>query len=675
MNRSHDRGHTRGASGLKALLLGGLLVLPAVSGRAQEAPAGALAELSLEELLGVEVTLATRRVQRLFDVASAVYVITAEDIRRSGATSIPEALRMVPGLHVARSGSSKWAISARGFTDEFANKLLVLIDGRSVYTPLFAGVYWDTQDVLLEDIERIEVVRGPGAALWGANAVNGIVNIVTRRARDTQGTLVTAGAGSADRAVVGVRYGGSLGSSGHYRAWAKHFDRASFADPAGEDAADQWDVQRAGARLEWQGARDDVGLDGEVYRGDIGSTTTQSSRQAPYTLTSVSRFAIRGAHVRGRWERRLTDDSRAELRAWYDHTERGDALETRRTLDVELLHSLRFGRHRPLWGFGYRRMGDAIGASPVTAFVPPRRTAELFSGFAQDEVALAGGDASLIVGAKLEHNDFTGLELQPSARLAWFPTGSQVVWGAVSRAVRTPSRSDHDLRYAASVFPAGGVLNEVTIVGDPGAVSEEVVSWELGYRAQPAATVSLDLAAFVNDYDRLRSLEPEAPLPVGFDEMPVVALPLRIGNGLFGRTWGAELAANWAAAPGWRLAAAYTHLHVDTRARPESRHPTPDSLEGDSPRHQLNLRSFLDLPGGFELDTTLYHCSSLPTRGVPAWTRLDLMLGWRPSAALELRIGVQDLLEDGQLQFDRNVGGRLATAVPRVLFGRVAWHF
>lgn len=386
-------------------------------------------------------------------------------------------------------------------------------------------------------------------------------------------------------------------------------------------------------------------------------------------------FAISGAHVMGRWERTFALDSRAELRAYYDHTERGDALESRHTVDVELQHGLRLGRHRPLWGLGYRRTSDDIGASPVTVFTPARRTFELYTGFLQDEVALAGQAARLIAGVKVEHNDFTGFEVQPSLRLAWYPTPDQVAWGAVSRAVRTPSRADEDLRHVAAVFPAAGVLNEVMIVGNPAVVSEELVAWELGYRVRPASSLSLDVVAFLNDYDHLRSLEPEAPAMAGSAPAPVVVLPQRIDNGLLGRTWGAELAAQWAVVPGWRLAASWTHLRVDTRAREGSAEVNPEAPEGDSPRHQVHLRSFVDLPACLELDATLYHSSPLPNRGVAAWTRLDLMLGWRVSPAVDLRIGVQNVLEDGQLEFGRNAGGRLATEIPRAVFGKAVWRF
>lgn len=683
MGRSDDRGPARGASWKAAALLGCLLTALSAGAQAQEPPPSdqgqgpgrALADLPLEELLSVEVTLATRHVQRLFDVASAVYVITAEDLRRSGATSLPEALRMVPGLHVARSGSSIWAISARGFNDEFANKLLVLIDGRIVYTPLFAGVYWDTQDLLLEDVERIEVIRGPGAALWGANAVNGVINVVTRRPRDSQGALVALGAGSSDRALVGARYGGAAGGSARYRLSARYAERSAFADAAGRDAADAWDMARADAAFEWTGSRDRLALDASLYRGTIGSTTTRGSRLPPFSVTTAERFRAEGGHVLGSFDRRFSERSELRARAYYDRTERGDALETRDTVDFELQHTLEAGRHRATWGLGYRGSRDTIGASAVTSFTPRRRALAVWSGFAQDEIEL-GGDVVVIAGAKVEHNDFTGLELQPSLRASWFPTRSQVVWGAVSRAVRTPSRAESDIRHTAAVVETAGALGEVVIAGDPAGRAEELLACELGYRVQAAGGVSLDLALFYNDYDRLRSLEPEAPAAAGFEgDTPVLLLPQRIANGLVGRTWGAELAANWLLTRRLRLAGAWTYLGVDTRRAPGGRSATPDAIEGDSPRHQLQLRALADLPRGLELDASLYHSGRLANRGVPAWTRLDLMLGLRPRPALELRLGVQNLLDAGHLEFDRNVGGRLATEIPRAVVARAALRF
>jgi iron complex outermembrane receptor protein len=666
--------------------------LPSLAGEA-DGPAGVADEtppqaappltgLTLEELLNVELTLATRRVQRLFDTAAAVYVVTAEDIRRSGATSLPEALRMVPGLHVARVGSSRWAISARGFTDEFANKLLVLIDGRTVYTPLFAGVYWDSQDVLLEDVERIEVVRGPGASLWGANAVNGIINIVTRSAAATDGTLVTIGGGSSDRVIVGARHAGAFAASGHYRVYAKFFDRASFEDVAGRDARDAWSAFRGGARLEWKSVRDSLELDGSVYAENASWTSTSTTTTPPYSVTGVTHFDVSGGHVLGRFQRELSGGAQLRLQAYYDRTYRGDTLETaneyhewRDTFDVELQHAIApQGRHRLLWGLGYRRTSDRIGGEGAFRFQPSARRLDLASAFAQDEIELLQGKARLIVGGKLEHNDFTGFELQPNARLAAFPSERQMAWAAVSRAVRTPSRGDRGVRYVIAAFAgANGMRNEVTYFGSEAFVSEELLAYELGYRAQPSSRLSLDVAAFVNDYDALRTVEPGAPF-ISTDGSAVV-LPQIVRNGASGRTWGVELGAHWVASRWLRVALGYASLRVDVRPYASSLASGAQSDEGTSPSHQLHVRSMADLPANLELDTALYLCGALPARSVPAWSRLDLMLGWRPLDTFELRAGVQDLLGSSQLEYTQAVGGRPPTEIPRAAFARLIWSF
>jgi iron complex outermembrane receptor protein len=681
MNTHGDRRHARAGGALRARV-----ALPAIlllwiaargAGAGETSPRGAdLASLSLEELMNVEVTLATRGVQKLFDAAAAVYVITAEDIRRSGASSIPEALRMVPGLHVARSGSSKWAISARGFTDEFANKLLVLVDGRTVYTPVFAGVFWDTQDLLLEDVARIEIIRGPGASLWGANAVNGIINIVTRDAAATVGALVSTQGGSADRAVVGARYGGTLGPGGHYRVWARYTDRASFSDLAGRAAADDWQVLRGGGRLQWRRRADTFTLDGAVYDGDIGWTNTQSTLDAPFTRTYVGRFSIRGGHLLGRWQRAFSSTSEAELQLYYDRTERGDVEETRDTFDAELHHSFALGRSRLHWGVGFRRSSDATLSTPVTTFDPSARTLDLCSAFVQDEIEIAGGRGRVVLGAKLEHNDFTGLEVQPTARAAWFPTPRQVVWTAASRAVRTPSQGDHGVRYTSAVFPdAAGTVEEVRIVGDPSFASEELLAWELGYRVRPASTLSFDISTFLHDYHDLRTLEPGPPQLVPDSGRARIVLPQVVHNGKSGRALGVEVAVHWAPTTRWRLAAGFAGLGLKLHPYPDSLDTHARAAEGDSPERQLHVRSFLDLPGDLELDAAFYHASSLPNRGVPSWSRLDVMVGWRPTPSMELRAGLQDVLDGGQLEFDRNVGGRAATEIPRAAYARLQWRF
>lgn len=470
--------------------------LDAQSASPAEPTRASLTELSLEELMSLEVTLAGRREQRLFDTATAIYVITREDLRRSGATSVPEALRMVPGVHVARVGSSKWAISARGFTDAFSNKLLVLLDGRSIYSPLFAGVFWDSQDLVLEDVERIEVVRGPGATLWGANAVNGVINIVTRDTAETRGGLVSLTGGREERPIVSARYGGSLGSRASYRVYARHAERDSFVDAASKRAADQWDATRGGVRVDWDiDANDELMFQASAYSADIGQTIDLARPAPVFVETLVEVLALDGANALARWNHQFSEDSEAQLQLYYDHTMREDTGERRDTFDLELQHGAGVGSHQLIWGLGYRISDDRIvpSADGLISFEPDSRTDQLFSAFLQDEMSFANDELRLTLGSKLEHNDYTGFSLQPNLRLLWMPSERHVLWTAVSRAVRTPSRGDHDLRFEAARFPGPQGLTIVqTILGDRSYGSESLSANELGYRTQPASGISFE---------------------------------------------------------------------------------------------------------------------------------------------------------------------------------------
>jgi iron complex outermembrane recepter protein len=641
-----------------------------------------LTELSIEELMKVEVTSVSRRAEPISAAAAAVFVITQEDIRRSGATSIPEALRMVPGLQVARIDANKWAITARGFNGRFANKLLVLVDGRSVYTPLFSGVFWDVQDLLLEDVDRIEVIRGPGATLWGANAVNGVINVLTRSARETAGGLVAAGGGSEERGFLGLRYGGSLGTSTDYRVYAKTFDRGSGERLTGGAGADDWSMSRGGFRLDSRLPGGGLTLQGDLYDGEIGETLTLQSLRSPVPRTVDTAMQVGGGHLLGRWQRTTSKTSELVLQLYYDRTERTAELveEDRDTFDVELQHGFApSARHRVVWGLGYRRTGDDLRGTELLVFAPARRTDELASAFFQDEVTLRPDRLWLILGSKLEHNDYSGFELQPNLRTVWIPRPRHTLWGAVSRAVRTPSRAEHDLRLSSQVVGPGALSPGsppavVTALGDPEYGSEELLAWELGYRAGLAPGLFVDVTTFYNAYDRLRATRMGEPFLEVAPAPPHLVVPVYPTNELDGETWGAELAADWRAAGNWRLSAAYTYLRVQLHARPGI---DPLSLisEGDSPRHQLALRSSLDLPRGLELDLTARHVDELPSLGVDSSVTLDLRLGWRPVSRLELSLVGQSLLEESQVEFAPEVIPTHPTGVERGLYGKLVWRF
>lgn len=580
-----------------------------------------LDELMDIELMKVEVTSVSRRESTVGQSPSAVTVITQDDIRRSGATSIPEALRMSPGLEVAQIDNSTWAISARGFDSNTANKLLVLMDGRSVYTPLYSGVFWDVQDTLMQDIDRIEVIRGPAGALWGANAVNGVINIITKDAKDTQGFLVTGGGGTEERNFEGVRYGWKIGDDVYARVYAKHFERDETALSSGDGGADDFFMSQSGFRMDWQPSQENhYTLQGDIYYGTRNNLISDD--------TDLS-----GGNVLGRWRHKLANGGDLTLQMYFDHTDRDipqTFAEVRDTFDVDFQYHFPLGtRHDITCGLGYRVSSDDVTNSAFVVFVPDSQTEQLFSGFVQDEMQLVPDKLRLTVGAKLEHNEFTGFEIQPSARLLWMIDPRKVVWGAVSRAVRTPTRLERDLLI---------VTPTVSLFGDKNFDSEKVIAYELGYRTQPSKLLALDVAAFFNSYDDLRSLETS-----GTDFI--------IGNKLHGETYGVELGATLKPADWWVLRAAYTHLQVQLEKDSDSTDTMTVASEGNDPRNQVYLRSSMDLPHHIDLDCSLRYVSELSNQNVPGYVAVDVRLAWRPNQNLELAIAGQNLFDDQHPEF------------------------
>ena len=630
------------------------LVAGAPGALAQERSAATdLKKLSIEELMEVEVTSVSRRAERLTQAAAAIAVITQDDIRRSGATSLPEVLRLVNSLHVARQSQRAWAISARGFNSSTADKMLVLIDGRSVYTPLFSGVFWDVQDTLLEDVERIEVIRGPGATLWGANAVNGIINVITPNAADTQGTLATAGAGDEERGFGGVRYGGRFGShrgdgGGYYRVYGKYLNRDSLVLVDGSDARDPMWMGQGGFRADWKTSeRDAFTLQGDAYTGRIGETTRDDTD-------------VDGGNLLGRWTKALAERSGLELQVYWDRTHRliPDSFEEHLdTWDLDFQHRLPLAeRHDLVWGFGYRHHRDRVGNSQSLAFLPAHRDLDLISLFGQDEISFLDDRLEVTVGSKLEHNDSTGLEVQPSVHAAWRPNDRRTLWAAVSRAVRTPARIEEDFL----VFGPGGV---VLLQGSRGFESEELVAYELGYRIQPHPEVLLGAAAFYNVYDDLRSLEPPPGSP----------FPITLENRFEGEAWGLELRSHSQPRPGWRVQASYAWLDKDLRAKPGSRDASSGASLGNDPEHRFSLRSSHDLPGHLELDAWLRYVGGLPSPKVDGYTELDLRLGWRIAEGLELSLTGRNLLRASHEEFGPATPFR--EEVERSVHGKATWRF
>ncbi len=654
------------------LVAGLLLALPAA---ALSNDVEDLTLLSLEEIMDIEITSVSRSEEPWFEAAAAVFVITAEDIRRSGATQIPDVLRMVPGLQVAQATSSTWAVSARGFNGTFANKLLVLIDGRSVYTPLFSGVFWDVQDVLLEDIERIEVIRGPGGTLWGANAVNGVINIITKNAADTQGALIMGGGGNVDRGFGGARWGGAVGETLHYRGYVKYFDRDGLGDVAGRDPHDQWDMLRGGFRADWTPTENDfVKVQGDIYQGDVGSNNDVALPIEPFRDMLLESVRVSGGNLLGSWHRHISQSASASVQVYYDRTARDSFVlrEDRDTFDIDMQHQFGVGsRQNFTWGLGYRLTSDDMRDSFGARFQPLSRNFQLFSGFLQDQIALTD-ELRLTIGTKIEHNDFTGIEVQPSGRLQWKPHPDHVLWGAVSRAVRTPSRAERD-----AVLTSFVTVDEFSAFlrgqGNDNFKAEDVLAYEAGYRVRPAHRLSFDLAIFYNDYEDLASLPFGEPfVDESFDPAQFV-VPVLTSNIGSASAYGVEIAAEWRPVDRWRLAGGYTWLDLDIDAGAVN--AVPFSSTGESASHQVNARSYLELPWSLEFDTSVYYVDDLPAFDISDYVRLDLRLGWHATDRLELAVVGQNVTDGSHREFGSSITGTAAGAVQRSIYGKLTWRY
>jgi iron complex outermembrane receptor protein len=649
--------------------------------------------MSMEDLMNLQVTSVSKRTQKVADAAAAIFVITQEDIRRSGATSIPEALRLAPGLEVARIDQNKWAIGSRGFNGRFDNKLLVLIDGRSVYTPLFSGVYWNVQDVMLEDVDRIEVIRGPGATLWGANAVDGVINVITKKAKATQSAVVTAGAGTDERAAGGVRYGGKLGDNTYYRAYTKYFDwgPSAYPYPSGMTAHDGWDALRGGFRADWTPAgANSLTLQGDIYRSRFDETLTVASLSAPYSNTFPNDGKYSGGNILGRWNH-TSERSSMSLQMYYDNTTITDHSlfgDHQNILDLDFQHGFHVGDSQQfVWGLGYRSIRDKNDSSFTVSLQPNQVTLNQFSTFLQDEISLVDNRLQITLGSKFERNKFTGFEIEPNARLLWTLTPNQSIWTAVSRAVRTPALTEEGLRLNSAVIPPGNSSPFPTVIAVFGCNisspppcsqqfnSEDLLAYELGYRVQATSNLSLDIATFYNNYSNLRTAEPGAPFVEGSPAPTDVVVPFVAGNKMSGGTYGVELFADWKVVPKWRLAGSYSYLQMDIHKNKDSLDPTPDNPNGSSPRHQWYLRSSVDLPKHFDQDTTLRFVDHLPGLNVPSYYSLDAHLGWRPVTRLELSIGGQNLLNNWHLEFMPDFVNTSPTVVKRSIFGSITVKF
>lgn len=626
------------------------LATPALAQSYTLDPADAkLKRLTLEELMDVPVQSVSRHTEKLSETPSAVRVISGDDIRRSGAATLPQALRLASNLQVAQVSSSYWTIGARGFNSPgtTSNKLLTLVDGRSVYTPLFSGTYWDSVDTFLPDVDRIEVISGPGGSAWGANAVNGVISVISKSSADTQGGLLYGGAGLEERVLGGFRYGGELGGSGHFRIYAKHLDFDGAIRPNGSDSKNRWVFNQTGFRSDFSPAGTSLTVQGDLYTGWIQQATS-------------SRGEFDGGNLLARWMIPL-GDSTITAKAYYDSARRGapttfgDRLDT---VDIDVQQELPFGRdrHRLIWGVGHRASSDRVRNLATQAFIPADFTHRLWTAFAHTELELVPRKLRLTLGSKFEHNNYTGADHQPNVRLAWLLASHQTVWTAVSRAVRTPSRVERDL-----FIPPQPPF---TAAGGPNFQSEILWAYEAGWRGRIGSATTASVVGFLHDYHGLRTLE-----------QPV---PLQFANGLDARTYGAEVYlrhdfTSWAS-----LNAGYTLLKKDFRLKPWSRDFNAGRVEESDPENQFHLRTSLDLARNWELDVGLRHIDRVPVYAsrvqseVPAYTEVDARLAWIPRDDVEVALIGTNLLDRAHPE-----AGAPATRreIQRSVHARFAWRF
>ena len=670
----------RQAGMFACLALLACLVLPAGSAQAPD-----LTRKSLEDLMNIEVTSVSKKAQKTSETAAAVFVISQEDIRRSGALNIPDLLRMVPGLDVAQIDGSQWAISARGINGQYSNKLLVLIDGRTVYTPVFVGVFWDSQNVPLESIERIEVIRGPGAAVWGSNAVNGVINIITKSAGETQGGTVDAGAGNAIIGPETIRYGGKARGLGAYRVYAAGFHTGSLPTPAGLDGQDDWRLIHGGFRTDSSlSGKDSLTTEGDAAQGDAGElATVPVSLQPPVTATLAMRNRYWDWNLLTRWDRKISPRSETSLQVYFDRTTREDPTYGigLNTLDIDFQHHIAWGTRQDIvWGLGYRLSANGTNPTMRISFTPRNRLTHLFSIYAQDEIIILPDRLRLSVGARLEHNGYTGFDLEPSARLAWSVNSKNMFWSAASGAVRTPARSDRDIRVNYAALPGniqtGYLPILISFFGNPNEKNERLTAFEAGYRNTLSSSLSVDTTVFYNRYRDLNSSEPGTMRLEMTPAPPHILIPTTYGNGMYGETHGIEVFANWKAASHWTLNPGYAyfsmHLHSVAGSLDTT---TAQATEGYTPDHQAQLRSSVSLLKNLQWNASAYFVNRLPSLAIPSYTRVDTGLTWRAGERISISAVGQNLFSNRHMEFSGPDSSVQPGLMRRSAYAKIAWSF
>jgi iron complex outermembrane receptor protein len=641
-----------------------------------------LTTYNIEDLMNITVTSVSKKSQKLADAAAAIYVITQDDIHRSGVTTIPDALRMVPGVQVAQIDSNKWAVTSRGFNGRFANKLLVLMDGRSLYTPFFVGVYWEIQDYVLDDIERIEVIRGPGAALWGSNAVNGVVNIITKSADKTIGGLINSGGGSNETAFATARYGAAVGESTNLRLYAKYRERDGFVDSAGNGTNDSWHTTQGGFRLDSNLTHQDkLTVQGDYYDGKLNETYTLYDLNPPYKHEGVQHgTTVSGGNILARWQRELSGTENLSLQLYYDHSERNMLVSPQKfnTVDLEFQHSFSLGSYQNIvWGLGYRFSQYELTNTPTLSFDQQRVANNLYSSFLHDEITLIPATLSLIIGSRFENSDYAGFDVMPTGRLLWTVTPHDSIWGAVSRAVRSSTKGEQDIHYNYRTIPTATPLR-LQIDGNPDFKSEDLLAYEIGYRTEPMQHLSFDIATYYNSYSNLRVISPGArtahPGPPAYDVQHFM-----LTNDMHGTALGIELSADWTPLEWWRLQAAYSYqrlsMHLDGTSFDTINR---GNAQGDVPQNQFSVRSGFDLGRQVTLDLWLRgtdRIASIDGVAIRGYTTMDARLAWKPVKGLELALVGQNLFESHHAEFIPEYINTQPTELVRSVYGKLTWQF
>ncbi len=665
-------------------------------GRIDSPNARVLLDIPIEQLMEIEFVTVFKKPGSLMESPAAVFALNSDDIEVSGVTSLPDALRMVPGLQVAQHNANSWAVTSRGFSGmsrgisgQFANKLLVLSDGRSIYTPLFSGVSWEAQDFLLDDTERVEVVRGPGATLWGSNAVNGIINIVSKDARKTQGAFASVGGGSEQRAFSHLRYGGRLGDRTYYRVYGKYLKLDNLVNHDGDALNDGSNMFRGGFRFDSDLVYSHLTLQGELYSGRLNrSYNTIRSETGPFPQQFDYRDETRGGHLLARMQHSFSNSSELTVQAYYDRVETEEAVVRGNinTYDMEFSHRFDVGtRQEFIWGGGLRIVSDNFDSTFAFYLNPHSRTMKLGNAFLQDEIKILPRHVSLIIGSKFEHSDYSGFEIQPSARLRWTPVPTHTMWAAASKAVRTPSRGEIDARILLQENTANSAESSqfLAFVGSDTFKPERLTAWELGYRGWLSPNFMIDVATFYNDYDNLRTDN----FVAGFDLVSLPGTPhsflsLFPENEMRGTSYGFEFSADWQASRNWRFRTIYSHLQLNLDLI-NSFDTFTKSIEGQSPRHQMMLSSSWTPVDDVHSDLRLRYVSSLAAQEIPDYVTADVRIGWDLNRNLQLSLVGQNLLQSRHAESSEilrsmnqvEVTRTVASQIQRGVYSRLIWHF